>query len=128
MANDITYFAAIARATVEGMPDAFRPAATQVALRIVDWPPDDILADLGIDDPLDLTGLYGGIPMTEKSVMDMPTQPDTVWIFREPILDEWRARGDVALNDLIAHVVIHEFAHHFGWTDADIGAVDVWWL
>ena len=128
MTKDLAHFEAIARATIAGMPDAFRPAASQVALRVIDWPPDDMLADLGIDDRRDLTGLYDGIPMTEKSVMDIPIQPDTVWIFREPILDEWRERGDVALDDLIAHVVVHEFAHHFGWSDADIGAVDEWWL
>ncbi|MFZ3584165.1 metallopeptidase family protein [Loktanella sp. DJP18] len=128
MTHDLWYFEKIARATVAAMPDVFRPAAQDVALRIVDWPTDDMLADLEIDDALDLTGLYDGIPLTEKSVMDMPTQPDTVWLFRKPILAEWRDRGDVELDDLIAHVVVHEFAHHFGWSDDDIGAVDAWWL
>ena len=65
--------------------------------------------------------------MTEKSLFDLPGPPDTVWLFREPILAEWRDRGDVALDDLIAHVVVHEFAHHFGWSDDDIAAIDPWW-
>lgn len=117
----------IARATVVGLPAAFRHAATQVVLCVTDWPDAAMLADLGIDDPLDLTGLYEGIPMTEKSIFDQPQAPDTVWIFREPILAEWRARGDVDLEDLIAHVVIHEFAHHFGWSDDDIARIDRWW-
>lgn len=86
-----------------------------------------MLADLGIADPLDLTGLYEGTPMTRKSVWDQPAQPDTVWLFREPILAEWRARGTVRLDDLIAHVTIHEFAHHFGWSDDDIARIDRWW-
>jgi predicted Zn-dependent protease with MMP-like domain len=117
----------IARRTVEEMPDPFRKDARQVLLRIADWPEDDMLAELGIEDPLDLTGLYEGIPMTHKSVFDMPVRPDTVWLFREPILSEWRERGDVELDALIAHVTVHEFAHHFGWSDDDIARIDRWW-
>ena len=73
------------------------------------------------------TGLYDGIPMTEKSVMDVPHGPDVVWLFRRPILDEWADRGNVTLTELVAHVTIHEFAHHFGWSDDDIAAIDPWW-
>ncbi len=50
-----------------------------------------------------------------------------IWLFREPILAEWRARGDVDLDYLVAHVVVHELAHHFGWSDEDIAAIDRWW-
>ncbi|SEM92168.1 Predicted Zn-dependent protease, minimal metalloprotease (MMP)-like domain [Loktanella fryxellensis] len=128
MSHDLDHFDRVARATVAELPDAFRAAAEQVALRIVDWPDAQMLADLDMTDRAELTGLYDGIPMTEKSVMDVPIQPDTVWLFRQPILLEWRERGDVDLDDLIAHVVIHEFAHHFGWSDDQIAAVDEWWL
>jgi predicted Zn-dependent protease with MMP-like domain len=120
-------FERLARQAVEALPPAFRAPASQVVLLVVDWPPDHILAEMGIDDPRDLTGLYEGIPLTEKSQFDQPLGPDTVWIFREPILEEWRDRGDVALPDLVAHVVVHEFAHHFGWSDDDIAAIDRWW-
>lgn len=116
-----------ARRTIAALPAAFAAATAQVALRVVDWPPEDILHDMGIDDPLDLTGLYDGIPMTEKSVFDQPLGPDVVWLFRRPILAEWRARGDVGWQDLVAHVTVHEFAHHFGWSDADIARIDRWW-
>lgn len=125
--TSIERFEAVVRRTVEGLPDAFRNPAAEVLLRIADWPEEDMLDDLGIDDPLDLTGLYEGIPMTEKSVWDGVLQPDIVWLFREPILDEWRERGDITLDDLIAHVTIHEFAHHFGWTDEQIARIDPWW-
>jgi predicted Zn-dependent protease with MMP-like domain len=117
----------MARRVVEGLPPAFRAAAQEVAICVVDWPDREMLDELEIVDPLDLTGLYDGIPMTEKSVFDQPMGPDTVWLFREPILDEWRARGDVSIEDLVIHVTIHEFAHHFGWSDDDIAAIDPWW-
>jgi predicted Zn-dependent protease with MMP-like domain len=117
----------MARAAIADLPDGFQPAAKEVALRVVDWPERWMLADLGMADPLELTGLYDGIPMTEKSVIHQPLGPDSVWLFREPILAEWRDRGDVEIEDLVAHVTIHEFAHHFGWSDDDIATIDRWW-
>ncbi len=98
-----------------------------MALRVEDFAPDTILDEMGIEDAFALTGLYDGIPMTEKSVMDQPHGPDTIWLFRRPILDEWIHRGDIALADLVAHVYVHELAHHFGWSDDDIASIDRWW-
>jgi len=118
---------AMARAAIEAFPPAFRAPARAVALRVEDWPARWMLDEFGMTDPLELTGLYDGIPMTEKSFSDQPLGPDTVWLFRRPILAEWRERGDVALQDLVAHVTVHEFAHHFGWSDADIATIDRWW-
>ena len=129
MDQDIStpHFEEVARRTVATLPPAFRHPAQEVALRVADWPAPQMLDELEIDDPETLTGLYEGIPMTEKSTWDVPVQPDVVWVFRRPILAEWEDRGDVELDDLIAHVVIHEFAHHFGWSDADIARIDRWW-
>jgi predicted Zn-dependent protease with MMP-like domain len=65
--------------------------------------------------------------MTHKSLAAPSPFPDQVWLFREPILDELRARGNVTLEELVTHVVVHEIAHHFGWSDEDIAAIDPWW-
>ena len=127
MPQDLAHFETVARRTVDAMPVAFRGPAQAVALRVVDWPPPDILTDLDINDPLELTGLYDGIPMTEKSFSDQPEGPDIVWLFRRAIMDEWADRGNVTLAELVAHVTVHEFAHHFGWSDEDIAAIDRWW-
>ena len=116
----------LARETVANLPPAFREAAQAVALRVADFASDEMLEETEMD-PFDLTGLYEGIPLTEKSNWDVPQGPDTVWLFRRPILDEWAERGNVTIADLVAHVTIHEFAHHFGWSDDDIAAIDQWW-
>ena len=116
----------LARQTVANLPLAFREAAEKVAIRVTDFADDSMLEDTD-SDPFDLTGLYEGVPLTEKSNWDMAQGPDTVWLFRRPILDEWAERGDVTIADLVAHVTIHEFAHHFGWSDDDIAAIDQWW-
>lgn len=118
---------ALAHAARDALPAAFRPAARGVAIRVEDFAADAVLDELGIESPFDLTGLYDGIPLTEKSVMDTPLAPDTIWLFRRAILDEWAARGDVSIEALVAHVLVHEMAHHFGWSDDDIATIDRWW-
>lgn len=117
----------MARALFELLPAHFAREASKVLLRVEDLAPELLYRELELDDPYELTGLYDGIPLTEKSVMDQPSGPDTIWLFRLAILDEWIARGDIALEDLVAHVTVHELAHHFGWSDDDIAAIDRWW-
>ena len=116
----------LARATVAALPPAFQAAASLVALRVTEFADDDTLSEMEMD-PFDLTGLYEGTPLTQKSVFDQPEGPDTIWLYRRPILDEWAERGNVTIAELVTHVTIHEFAHHFGWSDDDIAAIDEWW-
>ncbi|WP_095588312.1 metallopeptidase family protein [Actibacterium ureilyticum] len=117
----------LAEAARAALPEAYHAAARAVALRVEDFAPDALLDEMEITDPFELTGLYQGIPMTEKSVFDQPIGPDVIWLFRRPILDEWTERGDVGLAELVTHVFVHELAHHFGWSDADIARIDRWW-
>ncbi|MBU3028517.1 metallopeptidase family protein [Paracoccus marinaquae] len=126
-APDAAAIEALARAALASLPVEFAGHAQDVAIRVAEFAPDDVLDELQIDDPFDLTGLYDGIPLTEKSVSDQPGGPDIVWLFRRPLLDEWAARGNVTLAELVGHVVTHELAHHFGWSDDDIASIDRWW-
>lgn len=121
------FFLACVDAAVADLPAPFRPAAEEVVVSVIDLPPREILTALEIDDPMNLTGLYEGIPLTKKSFAHQPMGPDTIWLYRLPILQEWRDRGNVDLRDLIVHVYVHELAHHFGWSDDDIAAIDPWW-
>ena len=126
-APDAEDIAALARAAIDELPPVFRDPARQVRLRVEDLAPDEMLDEMGLDDPFGLTGLYEGVPMTQKSATFPDTRPDTIWLFRRAILDDWAARGDVALADLVTNVMIHELAHHFGWSDEDIAKIDRWW-
>ncbi len=126
-APDLAVIEALAAAAIGRLPPEFRAGLSGVAVRVEDFPPDDMLREMEMTDPFELTGLYEGIPLTQKSTMDQPTQPDTIWLFRRPILDEWADRGDEPLGHLVAHVLVHELAHHFGWSDDDIAAIDEWW-
>ncbi|NNK65629.1 MAG: metallopeptidase family protein [Rhodobacteraceae bacterium] len=126
-APDLDDLEAMARAAIDALPPDYRAPARAVQLRIAEFAPDDVLDEMQIDDAYEVTGLYQGIPMTQKSFDDGPVEPDVIWLFRRPILEEWCGRGDIALTDLVSHVFVHELAHHFGWSDADIAAIDRWW-
>ncbi|HSF95232.1 MAG TPA: metallopeptidase family protein [Thermohalobaculum sp.] len=118
----------MARAAYEAMPPLFRQHCDGLLIRVADFADDETLAEMGIEDPFELTGLYHGVALTEKSVMDTPSEPDQVWLYRRPILEEWIERGDVDLDRLVAHVLVHEIAHHFGFSDDDIAEIDDWRL
>lgn len=117
---------ALAQATVAGLPDTFREPAMAVHFQVKQLADDALLAELEIASSYELTGLYEGIPLPEKSLSDPQTGPDLITLFRLPILAEWCER-EIPLDDLITHVVIHELAHHFGWSDEDIAKIDRWW-
>ena len=116
-------FEAMARHTWSNLPGAFTKLAGDVAFRIQDFAEEDVLEDLEIEDPFALTGLYAGVDLTRQSVSDPVATIPMVFLYRRPILDEWCDRGDVALSDLVAHVLVHEVGHHFGLSDEDMDAV-----
>ncbi len=116
--------AALAQAAFDALPEGFRRMAGDVLFRVEDFAEEAILADLGIDDPFGLTGLYSGVDIGDRSVFAPPPQPSMVFLYRRPILDEWAERGDVSLEDLVAHVLVHEIGHHFGLSDDDIEAIE----
>jgi predicted Zn-dependent protease with MMP-like domain len=113
----------LARTAWEAMPASFRKLAGDVIIRIEDFADEDVLADLGLEDPFELTGLYAGVDLTRRSIMDPQPHAPMVFLYRRPILDEWVDRGDVALSDLVAHVLVHEVGHHFGLSDEQMDAI-----
>ena len=113
----------IARATLERLPEPFARSVGDIVLLVRDFADDATLASMGIDNPFDLSGLYEGIPLTERSVEHSGTLPERIFLYRRPILDEW-AEGEETLEHLVAHVLIHEVGHHFGLSDDDIHALE----
>lgn len=114
---------AIARSTLERLPEQFSNSLGDIVLLVPDFADDAILQQMGIEEPFDLTGLYEGIPLTERSVEQSGTLPERIFLYRRPILDEW-AGSEESLEHLVAHVLIHEVGHHFGLSDEDIHALE----
>lgn len=104
----------LARKALARLPELFRSHLGHVALIVDDFADEATLAEMGIEDPFELSGLYSGRPVGETAQTgDLPT---TIHLFRRPILDEWTESGET-LEHLVAHVLVHEVGHHFGLTD-----------
>ena len=116
--------AAIAEAAFASLPEAFRKMTGEVLFRVDDFATEDVLDELGLEDAFDLTGLYHGVDLGRRSVLDPAPMPSIVFLYRRPILDEWAERGDISLEELVAHVLVHEIGHHFGLSDAQIEAIE----
>ncbi len=110
---------AIARASLKSLPEPFAAYLADVVLAVDEFADDATLADLGIDDPFELTGLYHGLPVGEKSVERSGDLPDRITLYRRAILDEW-AQGAESLEHLVHHILVHEVGHHFGLSDDDM--------
>ncbi|WP_443024419.1 metallopeptidase family protein [Sphingomonas sp. Leaf34] len=122
-APDADVIEAIARATIARLPAQFAVHLGDIVFAVEEFADDETLAALGLDHPLDLSGLYHGRPLSEKSSMESGAMPDRIVLYRRAILEEWVETG-VRLDDLVAHVTIHEIGHHFGLSDDDMHALE----
>jgi predicted Zn-dependent protease with MMP-like domain len=114
---------AIARAALDGLPQPFASHLRDVVLQIDEYADEPLLAELGIEHPLDLTGVYEGIPIGFRSVDTSGTLPDRIRLFRQAILAEWAEEGE-PFEHLVRHILIHEAGHHFGLSDEDMHALE----
>ncbi len=116
-------FEVMAAAAWSRLPPEFRQMCGDLIIRCEDFAMDDVLDELGIESPFDLMGLYQGVSLDQKSVLDGPRDPDMVFLYRRAILDYWIEEGET-LGDLITHVLVHEIGHHFGFSDADMSEIE----
>jgi predicted Zn-dependent protease with MMP-like domain len=116
--------AGLAERAFAAMPEEFRRMTGEVVFRVDDFATEDVLEALGIEDAFQLTGLYSGVDLGNRSVLDPAPQPSMIFLYRRAILDEWVERGDVTLAELVSHVLVHEIGHHFGLSDDAIEAIE----
>jgi len=116
-------FAAMAEQALAAIPPALAAHVDNVSFVIQDWPDDETLQGLGIRNRLRLLGLYRGTPLNRRSVWQIARFPDRIFLYRQPIIDS-ATRTGTDLAHLVRHVLIHEIAHHFGYSDEDIAALE----
>jgi predicted Zn-dependent protease with MMP-like domain len=122
-APDLGDFEELAAAAWARLPRTLRDMCGNVVVRVEDFPTEEVLRALKLESPFDLMGLYHGVSLEKKSVMDLPRGPDMVFLYRRPLLDCW-AEGEETLGHLVAHVLVHEIGHHFGLSDADMERIE----
>ena len=123
-APSLADFEVIAASAWERIQPEFREVCGDLVIRVEDFALDEVVDELDIESPFDLMGLYQGLSLDKKSVLDVPREPDMVFLYRRAILDYWTENGEETLGELITHVLIHEIGHHFGFSDDDMEEIE----
>ena len=116
--------AAIGEAVLRELPAPFRELVGPVPVRVQDFPDEATLAAFELDDPFELLGLYHGVPLGEQLSREVADDVDMIFLYRRPLLDFWCSEGDLSLEHVVRHVLIHEIGHHFGLSDADMERIE----
>ena len=114
---------AIARRTLDRLPSPFRENLGEIVLLVEEVADADTARALGLDHPMQLSGLYQGVPLNRQSVSQSGLLPERITLFSRPILAEWQSTS-FSLEQIVSHVVIHEVGHHFGFSDDDMQALE----
>src|SRR3546814_6376778 len=83
----------LARAAIGRLPDIFRSHLDGVVLRVEEFPDSEVIAEMGLESPSDILGLYSGRPVGDQSIDLSGSLPDMIHLYRRPILDDWASEG-----------------------------------
>jgi predicted Zn-dependent protease with MMP-like domain len=114
----------LAEAAYARLPEAFRKLCEEIVVQVVDFPDDETLDEMGAQTEFDLLGLFRGRGMAQRGALaETGVMPNMIWLYRRPLLDYW-CEGEDALGAVVTHVLVHEIGHHFGFSDADMEAIE----
>ncbi|MDP3768217.1 MAG: metallopeptidase family protein [Dehalococcoidia bacterium] len=108
-------FEAVVERALRRLPKTFRQKLANIAVVVEDWPDEETLADLGIEPPDTLYGLYRGVDLTHRDSTYGNVLPDTITIYQGPIEEDCADEEEMA--EEIRETVIHEIGHYFGLDD-----------
>jgi len=114
---------AIAEAAYAAIPRELTRHVDNVVIRVVDFPDEETMDEMGCETEFDLLGLYRGVDLSRKSTLDVVTNIDMIFLYRRALLDYWCETGE-DLTHLVRHVLIHEIGHHFGLSDDDMERIE----
>jgi predicted Zn-dependent protease with MMP-like domain len=118
-------FEAMARAAYDALPAEFRALAGSVPIVVTDFPDDETLDEMDAESEFDLLGLFRGVGLPQGGGGNYTGQlPNQIWLYRRPILDYWAEHDAETLGSIVTHVLVHEIGHHFGFSDADMEAIE----
>jgi predicted Zn-dependent protease with MMP-like domain len=113
----------LANRALATIPPELKRHLGRVVVRVEEFPDAETEDDMGLESPFDILGLYRGVALPRKSVLDTRAEPDMIFLYRRPILDYWCETGE-DLFELVRHVLVHEIGHHFGFSDDDMERIE----
>lgn len=110
----------IAHASMKMLPRTIYKQVQNIDLKVENFATAKILKELNIDNKYDLLGLYSGVPLHKKSLINKNDINDTIFLYRGPLIKYTRISCD-SMNSVICSVLIQEIGHHLGLAPHKIG-------
>src|SRR6476660_9655965 len=107
-----TEFENLVEAALRKLPRPFREKLANIAVVVEDWADDETLAEMGIEPPDTLYGLYRGVDLTRRDASYGNVLPDVVTIYQGPIEED--AADEEEMGEIVRETVVHELGHYFG--------------
>ena len=104
------------------LPRRFRDKVANVVVVVEDWADDETLAEMGIEPPDTLYGLYRGVDLTHRDSSYGNVLPDTITIYQGPIEEDCETVDEMA--EVVRETVMHELGHYFGLDDDQLHEIE----
>ena len=116
------HFEALVEEAFRAIPREFRRRLKNIAIVVEAEPSPALLAEMEIEPPDTLFGLYQGTPLTKRTWDYGNRLPDRIVLFQNPITEGTADEDEVF--DTIAETLIHEAGHYFGMSEEQIEAIE----
>ena len=115
-------FEALVARAMRSLPKTFRDKIKNIAVVVEDWADAETLAEMGIEPPDTLYGLYRGIDLTRRDGSYGNVLPDVVTIYQGPIEED--AADEEEMTEIVRETVVHELGHYFGLDDETMHRIE----
>jgi predicted Zn-dependent protease with MMP-like domain len=115
-------FKRLVEEAIDDIPRRFRREMKNIAVVVEDEPPPHLLAEMEIEPPDSLYGLYQGTPLTERGWGHGNVLPDRITLYQRPIEEDSDDHEDTIV--CIAETLIHEIGHYFGLSEEEIEEIE----
>mgnify|MGYP001203943202 CR=1 FL=1 len=112
------YFSSLVQRAMNELSPEHMAALEHVAILIADEPTPEQRERSKLRGHETLLGLYEGVPRTQRSGYESGLLPDTITIFKNPIMAI--THNEEELYQQVKRTVWHEIAHYFGISHAQM--------
>ncbi len=105
------HFEDMVEAALDAIPQVFVDHMRNLVILVEDYH----------EDSPDLLGLYEGVALPERSTDDTGFLPDTIFIYRQALMDWCSSEEELAYQ--VKVTLFHELGHYFGLSEEQLHAL-----